>query len=51
QEFALLTEHDEYILRILYDDALRPGMTLEEARPLIPGIVERIRPEGRGASS
>ncbi|MFQ5567041.1 MAG: DUF2927 domain-containing protein [Paracoccaceae bacterium] len=38
QEFALLTEHDENLLRILYDPRLAPGMTGAEAMP----IVERI---------
>jgi hypothetical protein len=37
-EFAFLTEHDEILLRMLYDPRLRPGMTLEEARPLLPAI-------------
>ncbi len=34
-EFALLTTHDEELLRLLYNPALRPGMTAEEARPII----------------
>lgn len=37
-EFALLTEHDEILLRMLYDPRLSPGMTAEEARPLLPDI-------------
>jgi hypothetical protein len=37
-EFALLTEHDEILLRMLYDPRLKPGMTAAEARPLLPGI-------------
>ncbi len=49
QEFALLTKHDEYLLRILYHPRLRPGMTAEEALPLVPGIVEEIRPGGADA--
>lgn len=46
QEFALLTEHDEILLRILYDRRLRPGMEADEARPLLPEIIEEIRPDG-----
>ena len=46
QEFALLTEHDEILLRILYDRRLRAGMEAEEARPLLPEIIEEIRPNG-----
>lgn len=37
-EFALLTEHDETLLRMLYDPRLRPGMTADEVRPLLPDI-------------
>lgn len=37
-EFAFLTEHDEILLRMLYDPRLRPGMSLAEARPLLPAI-------------
>lgn len=33
-EFALLTTHDEELLRVLYNPALRPGMTADEARPI-----------------
>lgn len=38
-EFALLTTHDEMLLRLLYDPALRPGMTAEEARPIVQSIL------------
>lgn len=37
-EFALLTEHDAILLRMLYDPRLRPGMTAAEVRPLLPAI-------------
>ncbi|MBO6867497.1 MAG: DUF2927 domain-containing protein [Thalassococcus sp.] len=43
-EFALLTTHDEYLLKILYDPALTPGMTPEQAMP----IVRRLAPELTG---
>ncbi len=33
-EFAFLTTHDEELLRVLYDPALVPGMTADEARPV-----------------
>ncbi|MEM8755431.1 MAG: DUF2927 domain-containing protein [Pseudomonadota bacterium] len=45
QEFALLTEHDEFLLRILYDRRIKPGMEAEELRPILPAIVEELRPE------
>ena len=41
-EFALLTEHDEHLLRILYDPRLEPGMTVEEAMPIVRQIVAEI---------
>lgn len=46
-EFALLTNHDELLLRMLYDPRLTPGMTLEEARPVIRQIAEELM---RGAT-
>ncbi|MEO0751374.1 MAG: DUF2927 domain-containing protein [Pseudomonadota bacterium] len=39
-EFALLTSHDETLLRLLYHPALKPGMTLNQARPLIKRILD-----------
>lgn len=33
-EFALLTNHDELLLQMLYDPRLRPGMTADQARPV-----------------
>ncbi len=52
-EFALLTEHDAILLRMLYDPRLRPGMTADEARPLLPAIADDARAaqlgEERGA--
>ncbi|HET7409742.1 MAG TPA: DUF2927 domain-containing protein [Paracoccaceae bacterium] len=43
-EFALLTRHDEDLLRILYDPRLEPGMTVEEAMPVVRRIVGEMRP-------
>lgn len=37
-EFAFLTEHDEILLRMLYDTRLWPGISAAEARPLLPAI-------------
>ena len=47
-EFALLTEHDAILLRMLYDPRLRPGMTTEEARPLLPAIAADAMAAQRG---
>ncbi|NBZ88653.1 DUF2927 domain-containing protein [Stagnihabitans tardus] len=42
QEFALLTRMDELMLRILYSPDLRPGMTAEEARPVVESLATRL---------
>lgn len=42
QEFALLTPHDEMLLRILYNPALRPGMTAREARPIVESLATAL---------
>lgn len=44
EEFALLTEHDEMLLRILYHPALKPGMDEAEVAALLPDIVAELRP-------
>lgn len=44
-EFALLTKHDEYLVRILYDQRLRVGMTEEEAMPVVHRIIREMRPD------
>jgi hypothetical protein len=41
-EFALLTRHDEQLLQILYDRRLRPGMTADEARPIVRSLAREI---------
>ncbi|MHA3978905.1 DUF2927 domain-containing protein [Halovulum sp. GXIMD14794] len=38
EEFALLTVHDEILLRMLYDPRLTEGMSLEQARPMLRQI-------------
>lgn len=42
EEFALLTDQDELLLRILYNPALRPGMTAAEARPIVESLARRL---------
>lgn len=46
EEFALLTDHDEFLLRILYDERLRPGMNADQAMPLVRQIISDLRPGG-----
>ncbi|MCU4653823.1 DUF2927 domain-containing protein [Roseibacterium sp. SDUM158016] len=42
EEFALLTRHDELLLRILYDRRLAPGMRPDEARPIVRQIAQEL---------
>ncbi len=35
--------YDQYILNILYDPRIRPGMTRKEVRALLPEIMPRVR--------
>jgi hypothetical protein len=42
EEFALLTDHDELLLRMLYSPELRPGMSVEEARPIVYSLARRL---------
>ncbi|MCU0900097.1 MAG: DUF2927 domain-containing protein [Cypionkella sp.] len=42
EEFALLTGQDELMLRILYNPALRPGMTEPEARPIVESLARSL---------
>lgn len=41
-EFALLTHHDELLLKMLYDPRLKPGMTAAEARPIATRIAREL---------
>ena len=42
EEFALLTTHDEFLLRMLYDPRFRPGMSVEEAAPVARLVAEEL---------
>lgn len=42
EEFALLTDQDELMLRILYSRDLRPGMTPVQARPIVESLARRL---------
>jgi hypothetical protein len=41
-EFALLTRHDELLLKMLYDPRLSPGISLDQARPIIAQMAEEL---------
>ena len=42
EEFALLTHHDELLLKMLYDPRLKLGMTPQSARAILPTIAEEV---------
>ena len=42
EEFALLTRHDEMLLKMLYDPRLKPGMKEAEARPIVQTIATEL---------
>ena len=42
EEYALLTRQDELMLRLLYNPALRPGMTEAQARPIVQTLATRL---------
>ncbi|MCV2875200.1 DUF2927 domain-containing protein [Rhodobacteraceae bacterium XHP0102] len=42
EEFALMTAHDELLLRVLYDPRLEIGMTPDEARPIVEAIAAEL---------
>ncbi len=44
EEFGLLTTHDEYLLRILYDPRIEPGMNADEAVPIARTIARELLP-------
>ena len=45
-EFALLTDHDEALLAMLYDDRLSPGLALGEARPIVRQLANEQTGDG-----
>ncbi|MGI1662682.1 DUF2927 domain-containing protein [Palleronia sp. KMU-117] len=42
EEFGLLTTHDEMLLKMLFDKRLRPGMSADEARPIIDQMAAEL---------
>jgi len=40
-----LPEHDQMLLRVLYDHRIRPGMAREEALPIARRILQEVRPD------
>lgn len=44
EEFALLTTQDALMLKMLYDPRLTPGMTPDQARPIVEQIASQLMP-------
>jgi len=42
EEFALLTNHDENLLKILYDNRLQPGMDANETQQIVTKIAKEL---------
>ena len=42
EEFALLTNHDENLLKILYDNRLQPGMGANETQQIVTKIAKEL---------
>lgn len=42
EEFALLTRQDELMLKMLYDQRLKIGMTPDEARPIVETLAKEL---------
>ena len=42
EEFAFLTTHDENLLKILYDNRLKPGMNNKDALPIVTKIAKEL---------
>jgi hypothetical protein len=42
EEFALLTDQDELLLKMLYSPELHPGMSPDEARPIVESLARRL---------
>lgn len=45
EEFGLLTTHDEYLLKILYDPRVEPGMNAEQAMPIVRQVAGELFPD------
>jgi len=39
----VLSEHDRLLVRLLYDPRLRPGMTWDEAEPVVRAVIAELR--------
>lgn len=47
EEYALLTRHDELLLRMLYDPRLKIGMTVKTAHPIVQQIAQELMAAGQ----
>ncbi len=44
EEFAVLTRHDEYLLKMLYSDRLSSGMPVSTVQPVVEHLAARLVP-------
>ncbi|MFV2001462.1 MAG: DUF2927 domain-containing protein [Paracoccaceae bacterium] len=49
--YTVLTGFDMMVLRAYYDDELQSGMSAEQVRARLPGILARINPTGRSTAT
>ena len=42
QEFAVMTDHDALLLKVLYDPRLTPGMPADQAMPIVRRILDEL---------
>ena len=47
---AVLTDFDMLMLRTIYAPEMRSGMTRAEAAAVVPAVLDRLNPNGRGAA-
>lgn len=43
QEFAVMTDHDALLLKVLYDPRLTPGMPADQAMPIVRHILDELK--------
>lgn len=51
QEFAVMTDHDAMLLRVLYDPRLSAGMAADQAMPIVRDILQELKLPAAGSST
>ena len=47
KEYASFTKHDRYILNMLYNPKIKPGMSEEDVRTVLPAVIRDARRQVR----